>query len=192
MTGRQRHSLAEIFCRCFGTFVAALLAAIGAENMHVAWVMIGIGALFDVFRNFFAPDLVAGEKQVAESIAAATRDPIVASRYKTKLLKQAWIIYGIWVGYTIIFSLVEPIVGPHLMQAYLRFFEPLYKACAFVFTIAREHPRELIAHGYTYRAPVIAHIYAFNWMMFVLSLGLEIFLAGIIVRIRRNSGENTK
>jgi hypothetical protein len=173
--GQHHLSLAEIFCRCFGTFVAALLAAIGAENLHVAWVMIGIGALFDVFRNFFAPDLVAGEKQVAESIAAATRDPIVASRYKAKLLKQAWIIYGIWVGYTIIFSLVEPIVSPHLMQAYLRFFEPLYKACAFVFTIAREHPRELMEHGYPYRALVVAHIYAFDWTMFALSLGSQIF-----------------
>ena len=112
---------------------------------------------------------------MAESIAAATRDPIAASGYKSKLFMRAWIIYGVWVGYTVIFSLVEPIVSPHLTQVYLGFFEPLYKACAPVFTISREHPRELVERGYSYRASVVAHIYAFNWMMFVLSLGSQIF-----------------
>jgi hypothetical protein len=167
---------AKTFCRCYGTFLAAVLACVGAETWAVAGVMVAFGAVFDMCRSFIAPDLTMGEPALAESIVSAVNDPAIAGRYRTAAQRWAWAIYGVWAGYTVVFSLAQPMLNPDAARAYLAFFEPVYRLCGMAFAVARSHPRELLARGYDDRALVVAHIYSFNWIMFVISLGSNLLV----------------
>lgn len=115
------------------------------------------------------------DAELADDIEGALRDPAILAYNKKATGKYTYPLNLIWFGYTFVFCAVEPLIQPGWIRDYVSFFVPLSDFCSLFVSAVRAHPRDLIDHGYEYRALIVAHIYSFNWLIFVISLGHNIF-----------------
>lgn len=143
-----------------------MIASLGADSLSTAVFVLAVGFVFDVARNAWAPDLQLSDGEISQALRKSIAEPEQALAFHRPKSRNALLL--IWGGaflYTL-FWMVVPSDG-HIAQAYLSAFSSVHDVVGMVLGAIPRLARDLTAHGYAARVPVVVHMHAVHFLTFV-------------------------
>jgi hypothetical protein len=171
--------------------VWALVLGVGAVTLSIVAAMFAIALVLDALRLMTRPEFSSQRSAIARDYEQLSAHPHALSRFRRTNVRLFIVAFGMTWAHLASFVACDVTIG--LSDSFLHLMQPLQDVAASGFLLVRRHDAGLSAAGYPYRAALVSHFYAIQFLFFLMFLVVSAFWLGprlsISARARQLTGE---
>lgn len=173
------------FYRLFFTVWLSVLTATGAESGFAFFSAVAVGCIIDLLRYKYVSHVLLGDSDSDNKGNIFHR----AFSYRDNSTFVATIVI---VSYIWVICILDMFVPHPIMDFYYSLFEPLYFIISSLVAFVRNHPQELIEHGFENRVLITQHVYTIGIVGWVVGLlSYSFFAHKVIAPWKADNDTNT-